>query len=169
MVLLVTGVFLTLWFRQHAGTTYQATCPHLRGVSVSEAYASTLHLSFDVRGGLLLRQMHHWAANVFIAAMLVHLMRVFVTGAYRKPREVTWLVGGRCCSSGVLEGFAGYSLPDGRLSGTGLRIAEGIVPSIPVVGTYLDFFPFGGEFPSDQIVPRLYTVHVLLIPALLLA
>ena len=136
---------------------------------MSEAYASTLHLSFDVRGGMLLRQTHHWAAMVFIAAMLIHLMRVFVTGAYRKPREVTWVVGATSLLLGVLEGFVGYSLPDDLLSGTGLRIAHGIVASTPVVGTYLDMWAFGGEFPGDQAIPRLYVVHVLLLPGLLLA
>ena len=131
--------------------------------------ASTLHISFDVRGGLLMRQIHHWAAMVFIAGMLVHLIRVFVTGAFRKPREVTWLIGGTMLLLGVLEGFAGYSLPDDLLSGTGLRIADGIVKATPVVGSYLSFLAFGGEFPGTAAIPRLYIVHVLLIPGLLLA
>ena len=170
VVLLLTGVFLTFWFTPSmAETTYEGSYDQLRGISMSEAYASTLHLSFDVRGGMLLRQTHHWAAMVFIAAMLIHLMRVFVTGAYRKPREVTWVVGATSLLVGVLEGFVGYSLPDDLLSGTGLRIAHGIVQSTPVVGTYLDMFAFGGEFPGDQAIPRLYVVHVLLLPGLLLA
>jgi ubiquinol-cytochrome c reductase cytochrome b subunit len=170
VVLLLTGVFLTFWFTPSmAETTYEGSYDQLRGISMSEAYASTLHLSFDVRGGMLLRQTHHWAAMVFIAAMLIHLMRVFVTGAYRKPREVTWVVGATSLLLGVLEGFVGYSLPDDLLSGTGLRIAHGIVLSTPVVGTYLDMFAFGGEFPGDQAIPRLYVVHVLLLPGLLLA
>ena len=136
---------------------------------MSEAYASTLDISFDVRGGLLMRQMHHWAAMLFIAAMFVHMMRVFFTGAFRKPRELNWVIGGLLLLLGILEGFAGYSLPDDLLSGTGLRIADGLVKSIPVVGTYMSFFMFGGEFPGDVIIPRLYIVHVLLIPGLLLA
>ena len=135
---------------------------------MSEAYASTLHISFDVRGGLLMRQMHHWAAMLFIAAMFVHLIRVFVTGAFRKPRELNWMIGGVLLLLGILEGFAGYSLPDDLLSGTGLRIADGLVKATPVVGTYMSFFMFGGEFPGDVIIPRLYIAHVLLIPGLLL-
>jgi ubiquinol-cytochrome c reductase cytochrome b subunit len=170
VVLLVTGTFLTLWFTPSMSeSTYEGSYTQLRGVPMSDAYASTLHISFDVRGGLLVRQMHHWAAMVFIAAMFVHLMRVFVTGAFRKPREVTWLVGATMLLLGVLEGFAGYSLPDDLLSGTGLRIADGLVKATPVVGTYLSFFLFGGEFPGDAVIPRLYIVHVLLIPGLLLA
>jgi ubiquinol-cytochrome c reductase cytochrome b subunit len=136
---------------------------------MSRAYASTLEISFDVRGGLLVRQMHHWAAMLFIAAMFVHMMRVFVTGAFRKPREVTWMIGGSMLVLGIVEGFAGYSLPDDLLSGTGLRIADGIVKATPVVGTHLSFLLFDGEFPGDAIVSRLYIVHVLLIPGLLLA
>src|SRR5262245_47698836 len=170
VVLLITGVLLSLWFTPSMGeTTYQGSYTQLRGVSMSEAYSSTLRLSFDVRGGLLLRQTHHWAAMVFIAGMLVHLIRVFVTGAFRKPREVTWLIGGTMLLLGVLEGFVGYSLPDDLLSGTGLRIADGIVKSTPVIGSYLSFFLFGGEFPGGDVIPRFYIVHVLLIPGLLLA
>ena len=150
-------------------STYQGSYAQLRGVPMSDAYASTLHISFDVRGGLLMRQMHHWSAMLFIAAMFVHMMRVFLTGAFRKPRELNWVIGSLLLLLGILEGFAGYSLPDDLLSGTGLRIADGLIKATPVVGTYMSFFLFGGEFPGDVIIPRLYTVHVLLIPGLLLA
>jgi ubiquinol-cytochrome c reductase cytochrome b subunit len=94
---------------------------------------------------------------------------VFVSGAFRKPREITWMIGATMLLLGILEGFAGYSLPDDLLSGTGLRIADGIIKATPVVGTYLSFFLFGGEFPGDSVIPRLYPVHILLIPGLLLA
>ncbi len=170
VVLLLTGVFLTLWFvPSMSESTYQGTYAQLRGVPMSDAYASTLHLSLDVRGGLLVRQMHHWAAMLFIAAMMVHLMRVAFTGAFRKPRELNWVIGSVLLLLGTIEGFTGYSLPDDLLSGTGLKAADGFLKATPVVGTYLDFFLFGGEFPGDSIIPRLYTVHVLLIPGLLLA
>ncbi len=170
VVLLLTGVFLTFWFvPSMSESTYQGSYSQLRGVPMSDAYASTLHISFDVRGGLLMRQMHHWAAMIFIAAMLVHLMRVFMTGAFRKPRELNWVIGSLLVLLGIVEGFAGYSLPDDLLSGTGLRIADGLVKATPVVGTYMSFFMFGGEFPGDVIIPRLYMAHILLIPGLLLA
>ena len=136
---------------------------------MSEAFASTLEISFDVRGGLLLRQIHHWAAMIFIAAMMIHLLRVYFTGAFRKPRELNWVVGSLLLLLGTLEGFTGYSLPDDLLSGTGIRAADGFMKSMPVVGTYMSFFLFGGEFPGDKIIPRLFTVHVLLIPGILLA
>ena len=170
VVLLLTGVFLTLWYRPSmAEVHYHGSYDQLRGLIMSEAYASTLNISFDVRGGLLMRQMHHWAANIFIASMMVHLLRVYFTGAFRKPRELNWVIGSLLLLLGTLEGFTGYSLPDDLLSGTGIRAADGFMKSMPVIGTYMSFFLFGGEFPGDSVIPRLYTVHVLLIPGILLA
>ncbi len=170
VVLLLTGVFLTLWFNPSMSeSTYQGTYTQLRGVPMSDAYASTLHISFDVRGGLLVRQMHHWAAMIFVGSMMVHLMRVAFTGAFRKPRELNWVIGSILLLLGTIEGFTGYSLPDDLLSGTGLRAADGFLKATPVVGTYMSFFLFGGEFPGDAVIPRLYMAHILLIPGLLLA
>jgi ubiquinol-cytochrome c reductase cytochrome b subunit len=169
VVLLVTGVFLTFWFNPSmTEIEYQGSYAPLRGSYISEAFNSSLHISFDVRGGLLLRQMHHWAAHLFIASMLIHMMRVFLTGAYRKPREINWVIGVLLLTLGTLEGFTGYSLPDDLLSGTGVRAADGFVKSIPVVGTYGSFLLFGDEFPGHSIIPRLYIIHVLLIPGLIL-
>jgi len=170
VVLLLTGTFLTLWFKPSmAEVTYMGSYDQLRGIHMSDAFASTLNISFDVRGGLLMRQMHHWAAMLFIASMMVHMMRVFFTGAFRKPRELNWVIGCLLLLLGTLEGFTGYSLPDDLLSGTGVRAADGFVKSMPVVGTYMSFFLFGGEFPGDVIIPRLYVAHVLLLPGILLA
>ena len=170
VVLLLSGVFLTLWYTPSMGEVeYQGSYNPLRGVEMSEAMASTLKLSFDVRGGLLMRQMHHWAAMIFIASMMIHLLRVYFTGAFRKPRELNWVIGSLLLLLGTLEGFTGYSLPDDLLSGTGIRAADGFMKSMPVVGTYMSFFLFGGEFPGEAIIPRLFTAHVLLLPGLLLA
>ncbi|MGI8888579.1 MAG: cytochrome bc1 complex cytochrome b subunit [Nocardioidaceae bacterium] len=169
VILLLTCVFLSLWFKPSiAEVEYMGSYAELRGLPMSEAYSSTLDLSFEVRGGLLMRQMHHWSANLFLAAMTVHMLRVFFTGAFRKPRELNWIIGLTLLMLGIVEGFAGYSLPDDLLSGTGLRIAEALMRSVPVVGTYISFFAFGGEFPGNDVIPRLYTVHVLLIPGILL-
>jgi ubiquinol-cytochrome c reductase cytochrome b subunit len=170
IILLLTGTFLTLFFQPSmTDVVYHGSYTQLDGVRMSEAYASTLNISFDVRGGLLMRQIHHWAADLFMAAIFAHLLRIFFTGAYRKPREANWLIGIVMLTLGMLEGLFGYSLPDDLLSGTGLRILEGVMLSIPVVGTYLTFFLFGGPFPGNDIIPRLYIIHVLLIPGLLLA
>jgi ubiquinol-cytochrome c reductase cytochrome b subunit len=170
VTLLVTGTFLTFWFDPSmAEVTYQGSYDPLRGTHMSAAFASTLDISFDVRGGLLLRQMHHWAAHIFIASMLLHLLRHALTGSYRKPREVNWVVGILLLLLATLEGFTGYSLPDDLLSGTGLRAADGFLKATPVVGTYLSLLLFGGEFPGDAVIPRFFITHVLLIPGLLIA
>jgi ubiquinol-cytochrome c reductase cytochrome b subunit len=170
IILILTGIFLTFWFRPSmAEVQYQGSYSLLKGMHMSEAYASTLDISFDVRGGLLMRQIHHWAAVLFVAAMMVHLLRIFFTGAFRKPRELNWVIGFTMLFLGIIEGFIGYGLPDDLLSGTGLRITQGMVQASPVIGTYLTFFIFGGEFPGDEFVSRFFTVHVLLIPGLILA
>jgi ubiquinol-cytochrome c reductase cytochrome b subunit len=170
IILLATGTFLTLWFKPSMGEViYHGSYTKLDGVNMSEAYDSTLRISFDVRGGLLMRQIHHWAAVLFLASIMVHMLRVFFTGSYRKPREVNWLIGLGLFTLGILEGLFGYSLPDDLLSGTGLRITQGVMQSIPVVGTYIFYFAFGGGFPGHDFISRLYTVHVLLIPGILLA
>ena len=170
IILLLSGTFLSLWFKPSMiEVVYDGSYLPLNGVQMSEAYASTLDISFDIRGGLLMRQIHHWAALFFVVAISVHLLRVFFTGAFRKPRETNWIIGVGLLTLALLEGFAGYSLPDDLLSGTGLRIAQGIMLSIPVVGTYVSFFVFGGEFPGTDFIPRLYTVHVLLVPGIILA
>ncbi|MGW6901290.1 MULTISPECIES: cytochrome bc complex cytochrome b subunit [unclassified Streptomyces] len=170
VVLLLTGVYLTLFFDPSmTESVYTGSYAPLQGVRMTQAYTTTLAISFDVRGGLLIRQIHHWAALVFVAAISVHLLRIFFTGAFRKPREANWIVGVTLFVLALLEGFAGYSLPDDLLSGTGLRTAATIVGSIPVVGTYVEMFVFGGQFPGNDVIPRLYAVHILLVPGLIVA
>ncbi|MEU7450796.1 cytochrome bc1 complex cytochrome b subunit, partial [Streptosporangium roseum] len=170
IVLLLTGTFLTFFFKPTmAHVVYDGSYEPLKGVMMSEAYASALHISFDVRGGLLMRQMHHWAALLFVAGMMVHALRVFFTGAYRKPRELNWLIGVGLLTLALAEGLTGYSLPDDLLSGAGLRITEGVAISLPLVGTWITFFLFGGEYPGEDVVSRFYSLHILLIPGILLA
>ncbi len=170
IILLLSGTFLTLFFNpSDHEVIYNGHYAPLNGLPMSEAYASTLNLSFDVRGGLLMRQIHHWAALLFLVSIVVHLCRVFFTGAFRKPREINWLIGVGLLTLGLLEGFAGYSLPDDLFSGTGLRIGYSILLSIPVIGSWLAFFLWGGEFPGHGFLSRLYTVHILLLPGLILA
>ncbi|WP_455431281.1 cytochrome bc1 complex cytochrome b subunit [Streptomyces acidicola] len=170
VVLVLTGVYLTFFFKPSMGQViYDGSYVPLRGVPMSEAFDSTLSISFDIRGGLLIRQTHHWAALVFVAAIGLHLLRIFFTGAFRRPREANWVIGVTLFMLSLAEGFAGYSLPDDLLSGTGLRIAQGIMLSIPVVGTYVSMFAFGGQFPGEEIVPMLYSLHILLLPGALIA
>jgi len=170
IVLLLSGTYLALFFDPSMQEVeYQGTFENLRGIHMSRAFESTLEISFEVRGGLFVRQVHHWAALLFMAAIVVHMARVFFTGAFRKPRETNWLIGVTLFVLGMFEGFTGYSLPDDLLSGTGLRIGSGIILSIPVIGTWAHWLLFGGEFPGTVIIPRLYTIHILLLPGIILA
>ncbi|WP_261622950.1 cytochrome bc1 complex cytochrome b subunit [Nesterenkonia marinintestina] len=169
LILILSGTFLTFWFDPSmSSTTYDGSYAPLQGVEMSVAYATALDLSFDVRGGLFMRQLHHWAALLFVAAMAIHMLRVFFTGAFRKPRELNWVVGCSLLILGMGAGFTGYSLPDEVLSGNGLRIIDGMIKALPVVGSYISFFLFGGEFPGNEVIPRLYALHIMVIPALIL-
>jgi ubiquinol-cytochrome c reductase cytochrome b subunit len=168
VVLLVTGVFLTLYYiPSSALVVYHGPYKPLDGQLVSEAFSSTVALSFTVRAGLLMRQMHHWACDIFVGAIVLHMARVFFTGAFRKPRELNWTIGLTMLILAILNGFIGYSLPDDLISGTGIRIAFSIVLSIPFVGSYLAFFLFGGNFPGTTLIPRFYVLHVLILPAII--
>jgi len=170
IVILLSGVYLTLFFKPSmVEVIYDGSYVPLKGIEMSEAYSSTLDISFDVRGGLLIRQMHHWAALIFVAAIAVHMFRVFFTGAFRKPREFNWIIGVGLATLALAAGFSGYSLPDDLLSGNGLQIARGIVQSIPIIGTWGAFLLFGGEFPGTDFISRLYGIHILLVPGLILA
>ena len=170
LVLLITGTYLTLFFEgSQQELVYEGSYEPLRGTDVSAAFDSVMRISFDVKGGLLIRQMHHWAALVFVGAIALHMARVFFTGAFRRPREINWVVGVLLLLLALAAGFTGYSLPDDLLSGTGLRITHAIILSLPLVGERLTYLIFGGEWPGTDIVGRLYPVHILLIPALIVA
>lgn len=169
IIIILTGVYLTLFFHPSMNEVeYHGAYVPLQGQLMSEAFKSTLDISFEVRGGLLIRQIHHWAALIFLAGMFVHMMRVFFTGAFRKPREINWLFGFLLFALGMFTGFTGYSLPDDLLSGTGVRFTQGAILSVPIVGTYISMFLFGGEFPGDDFVARFYSIHILLLPGIML-
>jgi ubiquinol-cytochrome c reductase cytochrome b subunit len=169
VVLVLTGVFLTLFYVPDAReVTYSGPWAPLIGQRVSAAFDSVMRLSFEVRAGLVMRQIHHWAALVFVAAIVAHLLRIFFTGAFRRPREINWLVGIGLLLLALAMGITGYSLPDDLLSGTGLRVIYSVVIAIPFIGPYLAFLVFGGEFPTVEIISRLFVLHVMLLPALLL-
>jgi ubiquinol-cytochrome c reductase cytochrome b subunit len=169
LVLVATGVFLALFYEPSVQTTvYHGSYAPLRGAEVSRAYDSTVNLSFDVPGGLLMRQTHHWAAHLFLVSIVLHLMRVFFTGAFRRPRELNYMIGVTLLGLGMLEGFLGYSLPDDLLSGMGLAIAYSVAMSIPLVGGPLAVLLWGGEFPgAAEFQARLEIAHVFIVPALL--
>jgi ubiquinol-cytochrome c reductase cytochrome b subunit len=181
IVLLLTGVYLSLFFDPSmAEIVYDGVYQPLRGIEMSKAYASTLDISFEVRGGLFVRQVHHWAALLFAASIMVHLARIFFTGAFRRPREANWIIGSLLLILAMFEGYFGYSLPDDLLSGIGLRAAmSSITLGMPVIGTWLHWALFGGDFPCGGVgyqcsqdgywLPRMYSLHILLIPGIILA
>lgn len=170
IVILLSGTFLTFFFEASmVPVIYDGSYVPLKGIEMSVAMASTLDISFDIRGGLLMRQVHHWAALLFVASIGLHMLRVFFTGAFRKPREINWVIGFVLFVLAMAEGFTGYSLPDDLLSGNGLRIIDGMVKGVPIVGTWISYLLFGGEFPGFDIVSRLYVLHILLLPAILVA
>ena len=161
VVILLSGTFLTFFFQASMAevTTTARTC-RSRASRCRRRCASTLDISFDIRGGLLMRQIHHWAALLFVAAIGLHMLRIFFTGAFRKPRELNWVIGFVLFILAMAEGFTGYSLPDDLLSGNGLRIIDGMVKGIPVIGTWISYLLFGGEFPgTDDRRAALHAAH----------
>jgi ubiquinol-cytochrome c reductase cytochrome b subunit len=170
MVLVATGTYLALFFTPGTNkVVYHGSYAPLAGQQVSAAYASSIRLSFDVRLGLFFRQMHHWAALVFVAAIVAHLCRIFFTAAFRRPRELNWLVGVTLLVLAIANGFAGYSLLDDLLSGTGLRIGYSIAQGIPLIGDRVAFWVWGGEYPGNAMNQRLFVAHVFIIPAVIAA
>ncbi|ATE53032.1 cytochrome bc1 complex cytochrome b subunit [Actinosynnema pretiosum] len=170
IILLLSGTYLALFFDPSMQeVTYNGSFVNLQGIEMSRAFESTLNINFEVRGGLFVRQVHHWAALLFMAAIVVHMFRIFFTGAFRRPREINWVIGILLFMLGAIEGFLGYSLPDDLLSGTGLRVMAALLISFPVIGTWTNWLLFGGEFPGMDIIPRLYTLHILVVPAVILA
>jgi ubiquinol-cytochrome c reductase cytochrome b subunit len=169
MVLIATGTYLALFYHPDtAKTIYHGSYAPLQGHEMSDAYYSVLNLSLQTQAGLLMRQTHHWAADVFVAVIVIHLMRVFFTGAFRKPRELTWLVGVAMLGIVLFEGYLGYSLIDDLLSGIGLAIGYGVGLSIPVIGGPVMQGIFGAPFPgTTEFFSRMYIMHVFILPALI--
>jgi quinol---cytochrome-c reductase cytochrome b subunit len=169
VILVATGTFLTFFYQaSSAPVTYKGPWQPLQGHEVSAAYNSVMTISFEVRAGMLMRQIHHWTALIFIAVVVLHLCRVFFTGAFRRPRELNWLVGFTLLTLALAEGFTGYSLPDDLLSGTGARIAYSAALSIPFAGPWLASLVFGGEFPTMALISRFFVIHVLFLPGLVI-
>jgi ubiquinol-cytochrome c reductase cytochrome b subunit len=169
VVVTVTGILLMFFYTPSSeGTVYAGSYAPLHGTEVSKAFASTMHVTFDVPGGVVLRQAHHWAALLLPAAITVQLVSTFFTGAFRRPRRAMWVLLLLALIAALASGWSGYALPDDMLSGTGLRIVEGILLGIPVIGTWLASVLFGGAFPG-RIIENLYPLHIVVFPGALLA
>jgi ubiquinol-cytochrome c reductase cytochrome b subunit len=166
-VLFVTGLFLMFFYSPSSTIVeYRGGYSPLQGIELSRALDSTLHISFEVRAGLLMRQAHHWAGLLLPASLILQLLTTFFTGAFRRPRRGSWVLLFLVFIVALVGGWSGYALPDDLLSGTGLRIVEGIVLAIPVVGTWASSLLFGGEYPGE-IIEHLYPIHVAVVPVLL--
>ena len=170
IVILLSGTFLTFFYDPSmTEVIYEGSYVPLQGIPMSVAYHSSLDISFEIRGGLLMRQVHHWGALLFVASIGLHMLRVFFTGAFRKPREFNWIIGFLLFVMSMALGFTGYSLPDDLLSGNGLRIIDGMIKAVPVAGGWISYLLFGDEFPGLDIIPRLYVLHIMLLPAITIA
>ena len=168
IVLVVTGIFLTLFYRASTDpVTYDGANEFFAGTTLPAAFESVVRLSDDIPGGLFMRRVHRAASHLFIASIVLHLLRIMLTGAFRRPREINSHIGIGLLTLAIGEGFLGYSLPYDSLAGTGLRVAYSIVLSIPYVGENVAFWVFGGEFPSGDIIPRFHALHVFVLPLLL--
>jgi ubiquinol-cytochrome c reductase cytochrome b subunit len=169
VIVFLTGIFLTFFFDpSNTVVTYDGSYLPLSGIDMSRALDSTLHISFEVRGGLLVRQAHHWSSLLLLAALGLHLLSMFFTGAFRRPRQLNWLVVFLVFVLSLVGGWTGYALPDDMLSGSGLRIVHGVVLGIPVVGTWLSFLVFGGEFPGT-VIANFYPLHAIVVPLAIIA
>jgi ubiquinol-cytochrome c reductase cytochrome b subunit len=168
-VLIGTGTCLALLFDPATTeVTYAGPFDNLRGVSVPGSFASAMEISFEIRGGLFVRQLHNWSSSVFLVTLLITLAVTFFTGAFRRTRRAVWLLDVATLIVGVFAAFTGVLLLGDLASGTSLRMISGYLLSIPVIGTRLHWAAFGSEFPGTDIGPRLYVLHLVL-PALIVA
>ena len=166
-VAVVTGIPLLPFFRPSmASLVYHGSYRLLDGVTMSQAYQSVLAISFDVRGGLLIRQVHHWSADLFVAAVILRLLRAFFRGRFSGRALPDWLIWVTLLPLGMLAAYTGTILPDDGLSGGSLGVITGVLLSVPLVGTHLVFWIFGGAPPGHQVIGSDYWVHILVLPAL---
>jgi ubiquinol-cytochrome c reductase cytochrome b subunit len=169
VVLAATGIYLAVFFNPSmTRVIYHGSYGPLRGVPVSQAYDSALHISLDMPGGLLIRQIHQWAAVIFVAAVCLQLLQLFFTREFRRPRRLHWLIWVALLPLGMVEGWTGSILPDDMLSGGSLSLLQAVLQSIPVVGTHLMLWMFGGAVPGHQIIPRFYWLHLLVLPVVMI-
>lgn len=169
VILVLTGIFLTMFYRPTTDpVTYTGSAEVFAGREMPAAFTSVVRMSHDVTGGLLFRRIHRAAAHLFVATIVLHLLRVLLTGAFRRPREINYHVGVVLLLLALALGFTGYSLPYDALAGTGIRIAYSELLSTPLIGPHLASWIFGGEFPTGSLIPRFFVFHVLILPGVLI-
>jgi len=160
--LVITGILLGFLYEPSSKMV------SLFGAMVPSAYASVVRIDL-LPMGMIIRRIHHWSAMIMIAALLAHLMRIYFTSSYRKPREINWLIGLGLWALVMFAAFTGYLLPYSNLSVTATSIAYYIAKSVPWIGNWISRLLFAGDFPSAYTVPRFFFMHVMLIPILLLS
>jgi ubiquinol-cytochrome c reductase cytochrome b subunit len=166
-VLILTGIVLTVFYSPSSDpVSYDGSYAPLHGAEVSRAFASTVGISFDVRGGLLIRQAHHWAALLLPAAVIGQLVTTFFTGGFRGRRQWAWLLLFGALVAALAAGWSGYALPDDMLSGTGLVIVRGIVLGIPLVGTWTAALLFGDVIRAMWVLHLLFSAGLVAVVAL---
>jgi ubiquinol-cytochrome c reductase cytochrome b subunit len=167
VVAVITGILLLPFFHPSMATVvYHGPYAKLDGVPVSRAFRSVLAISFQVRGGLLVRQVHHWSADVFVAAICLRLVRVFTRGRWSGLALRRWLIWVTLLPVGMLTAYSGTILPDDGLSGGSLGVITGVLLSVPMIGTHLVWWVFGGSPPGHLVIGRAYWVHIVVLPAL---
>ncbi|GAA1598855.1 ubiquinol-cytochrome c reductase cytochrome b subunit [Kribbella sancticallisti] len=167
VVIVLSGVVLTVYYEPSVDhVVYNGPYAPLRGAEMSRALESTMAISFEVRGGLLMRQVHHWATLIMVAAITLHLLRLFFTAGFRRPRRLNWLVVFGLLIVMLGAALTGTSLPDDMASGTSLAVLDGVLQATPLVGSALSALLFGGQFPGD-VISQFYPLHVVVLPAVL--
>ncbi|MDG5776904.1 cytochrome bc complex cytochrome b subunit [Haloarculaceae archaeon H-GB2-1] len=168
LTLVLTGMFLGMFFEPSTSdVTYEGSVERFQGEDMPEAFVSVLHITYDIPFGMFIRRLHHWAAHLFVASIGLHMLRVFFTGAYRNPRELNWVVGTGLAALAMGAAYTGYALPFDEFASTATGIGYNLAKSIPILGGVVSKVVFGGEFPSSATIPRLYFLHVLVIPVLI--
>jgi ubiquinol-cytochrome c reductase cytochrome b subunit len=167
VVIVLSGVVLTVYYEPSVEhVVYDGPYAPLNGVEMSRALDSTMAITFEVRGGLLMRQVHHWATLIMVAAITLHLLRLFFTAGFRRPRRLNWLVVFGLLIVMLAASLTGTSLPDDMASGTSLAVLDGVLQATPLIGSDLSALLFGGDFPGD-VISWLYPLHVVVLPAVL--
>ncbi len=152
VVLIVTGISLAVYYQPAPGTAYEAV----------------RYITEDAAFGWYLRGLHKWAATLMIAAVILHQMRVYFTGAYRQPRELNWMVGMSMLIAVLMLGFTGYSLVYEQLSYWGATVAANMAASVPWVGGFIKQLLLGGEEYNVRTLPRFFILHAAVLPMLLI-
>jgi len=152
VVLIVTGISLAVYYQPSPVTAYES----VRNITEATAF------------GWYIRGLHKWAATLMIAAVILHQMRVYFTGAYRKPRELNWMVGMTMLIATLMLGFTGYSLVYEQLSYWGATVGANMAGSVPVIGGFLSSMLLGGEVYNPQTLSRFFVLHAAVLPTSLI-